>query len=176
MTPNVESAPPTAEPDRRGVLMWLSFILGGLATLAVGIPILGYYLAPFFSRNADEWIDVGPTSEYPEGQTRLISYDNPKTEPWDGLTEKAAAYVRNEGNGAFTIFAVNCAHLGCPVSWFPQSGLFLCPCHGGVYYADGARASGPPPRGLYTYDYKVEQGKLYVKGGHLPTLQDTMKT
>ena len=49
----------------------------------------------------------------------------------------------------FQVFAINCAHLGCPVRWFPESGLFMCPCHGGVYYDDGARASGPPPRGLY---------------------------
>ena len=34
----------------------------------------------------------------------------------------------------------------------------MCPCHGGVYYADGSRASGPPPRGLYEYEYKVEGG------------------
>ena len=31
----------------------------------------------------------------------------------------------------------------------------MCPCHGGVYYADGARASGPPERGLFEYEYKV---------------------
>ena len=43
----------------------------------------------------------------------------------------------------FQVFAVNCAHLGCPVRWFPQSSLFMCPCHGGVYYRDGSRASGP---------------------------------
>jgi len=46
----------------------------------------------------------------------------------------------------FLILAVNCAHLGCPVEWFQESGLFMCPCHGGVYYANGERASGPPPR------------------------------
>jgi menaquinol-cytochrome c reductase iron-sulfur subunit len=58
----------------------------------------------------------------------------------------------------FQVFAINCAHLGCPVRWFPQSGLFMCPCHGGVYYSDGSRASGPPERGLFEYRYKVEQG------------------
>ncbi len=43
----------------------------------------------------------------------------------------------------FQVFAINCAHLGCPVRWFAQSKLFLCPCHGGAYYEDGSRASGP---------------------------------
>ena len=54
--------------------------------------------------------------------------------------------------------------------WFPQSGLFMCPCHGGVYYQDGSRASGPPPRGLFEYPYKVEDGKLMIEAGQLPTL------
>jgi Rieske Fe-S protein len=60
----------------------------------------------------------------------------------------------------FQVFAINCAHLGCPVRWFEQSRLFMCPCHGGVYYEDGSRASGPPPRGLYEYNHKVENGEL----------------
>ena len=46
----------------------------------------------------------------------------------------------------------------------------MCPCHGGVYYADGAHASGPPPRGLFQYDYKIEGGELWIKAGEVPTL------
>jgi Rieske Fe-S protein len=48
----------------------------------------------------------------------------------------------------------------------------MCPCHGGAYYEDGSRAAGPPPRGLFEYDYKVDQGKLWVKGGEMPTLSN----
>jgi len=69
----------------------------------------------------------------------------------------------------FQVFAVNCAHLGCPVRWFPQSGLFMCPCHGGAYYRDGSRASGPPERGLFEYPYKVENGQITIQAGELPT-------
>jgi menaquinol-cytochrome c reductase iron-sulfur subunit len=60
------------------------------------------------------------------------------------------------------------------VSWFPQSGLFMCPCHGGVYYENGEHASGPPPRGLFHCVWKVEGGELKVQAPHLPTLQDTL--
>jgi menaquinol-cytochrome c reductase iron-sulfur subunit len=48
----------------------------------------------------------------------------------------------------------------------------MCPCHGGVYYEDGARASGPPERGLFQYAYRVEDGKLFIKAGELPTPGD----
>jgi len=77
--------------------------------------------------------------------------------------------VRRIEGDQFQVFAVNCAHLGCPVRWFPQSGLFMCPCHGGAYYRDGARASGPPERGLFEYPFKVENGEITIHAGELPT-------
>ena len=62
-------------------------------------------------------------------------------QPWDGITALTGVYARYEGKNdkaedQFLVLAVNCAHLGCPVTWFQQSGLFMCPCHGGVYYAE----------------------------------------
>ena len=81
---------------------------------------------------------------------------------------KRSGWERQIGR-QFQIFAINCAHLGCPVRWFPQSNLFMCPCHGGAYYADGARASGPPERGLFEYRYKVEGDTLFIEAGAMPT-------
>ena len=56
--------------------------------------------------------------------------------------------------------------------WFPGSGLFMCPCHGGVYYEDGSVASGPPPRGLFEYEFRVRKGALEVRGGQTPNLSE----
>jgi Rieske Fe-S protein len=96
------------------------------------------------------------------------------------MTAQTGVFVRNLGMDAgnqdrFLVMAANCTHLGCPVSWFPQSGLFMCPCHGGVYYEDGERASGPPPRGLYHCEWRVKEGRLEIQAPHLPTLQDTLE-
>jgi Rieske Fe-S protein len=89
--------------------------------------------------------------------------------PTDGKTADTACWVRRVAGDQFQVFAVNCAHLGCPVRWFPQSGLFMCPCHGGAYYRDGSRASGPPERGLFEYPYKVGNGVITIQAGELPT-------
>jgi menaquinol-cytochrome c reductase iron-sulfur subunit len=89
--------------------------------------------------------------------------------PTDGKTVDTACWVRRVGGDQFQVFAVNCAHLGCPVRWFPQSGLFMCPCHGGAYYRDGSRASGPPERGLFEYPNKVQNGLVTIEAGELPT-------
>ena len=118
------------------------------------------------------WIPLGPVIQFPENQTRLATYRNPFVQAWDGETANVPCWVRRLAGDTFQVFAINCAHLGCPVRWFPESGLFMCPCHGGVYYADGSRASGPPPRGLFQYIHKVEGGQLWVRGGELPTLAE----
>ena len=94
--------------------------------------------------------------------------------PWDGATANIPCWVRRQNGETFQVFAINCTHLGCPVRWFEESHLFMCPCHGGAFYQDGSHASGPPPRGLYQYKYKVENGQLWVRGGVLPTLAEPL--
>jgi Rieske Fe-S protein len=157
--------------SRRNFLLVLGGALNAIAAALLAIPIIGYLGGALRGRATQQaWIPLGGLEAFPVGQTRLATYRNPFTKPWDGETADIPCWVRRIAEDQFQVFAVNCTHLGCPVRWFAESGLFMCPCHGGVYYADGNRASGPPPRGLYQYDYKVENGQLLVQGGRLPTL------
>jgi len=158
---------------RRDWLLRVGFGLNAIAGAMIGLPIIGYVLSSFFKIMPIEWIDLGPVDKFPEGTTRLATYRNPKAREWDGQTADLPCWVRRVKATEFQVFAINCAHLGCPVRWFEESNLFLCPCHGGVYYADGSRASGPPPRGLYTYPYKIVNNSLHIQGGILPTLAET---
>jgi quinol---cytochrome c reductase iron-sulfur subunit, bacillus type len=159
------------ELSRRVFLTKLAALANGAVVVLLAVPIVGYLLSPLIKGgNKLKWVSLGSVESFPEGQTRLANFENPFGEPWDGATDKTACWVRNLGGGKFQVFAINCAHLGCPVRWFPQSGLFMCPCHGGVYYADGSRAAGPPPRGLFQYPWSVVRGKLMIQAGQLPTL------
>jgi Rieske Fe-S protein len=159
--------------SRRTFLMNVGIALNAVVALAIATPVVGYVLGPVLRRKEYlAWIPVGSVTDFPEGETKLISFQNPFSDPWDGATAKIPAYVRHSAADEFTVFAINCAHLGCPVRWFSESQLFMCPCHGGVYYADGSRASGPPERGLFTYEMKVENGKLLINAGQMPTLKN----
>lgn len=173
---SVSTAPAARKLSRRQMMLGLLGVgINALAGAMIAIPIIGYIFAPASRRHIDKdlaWVSLGELTKYPIGQTRFATYRNPTSVPWDGDTADVACWVRRVSTDQWQVFAVNCAHLGCPVRWFPQSGLFMCPCHGGVYYADGSRASGPPPRGLYTYDYKMENGQLWIKAGQMPTLAD----
>lgn len=156
---------------RRWILMGVGALLNGIVGLAVAVPVVGYLLGPVRKKGGyNSWISLGSATQFPAGETRLATYVNPFERPWDGETAKVACWVRNVDGKKFQVFAVNCAHLGCPVRWFPQSSLFMCPCHGGAYYQDGSRASGPPERGLFEYDYKLVRGELHIDAGQMPTL------
>jgi Rieske Fe-S protein len=161
---------PVLPVSRRGFLLGLGLALNAVAAALFAVPVVGYLLGPLRRLGEQAWIPLGPLTQFPEHQTRLATYRNPFVEAWDGETANVPCWVRRLAGDTFQVFAINCAHLGCPVRWFPESKLFMCPCHGGVYYADGSRASGPPPRGLYQYEYKLDGGQLWVRGGELPTL------
>jgi quinol---cytochrome c reductase iron-sulfur subunit, bacillus type len=164
--------PPPAPVSRRSVLFKLGLAINAVAALLMGVPLVGYVVSAIARRGQQAWVTLGPVANFPERQTRLASYTNPFTVPWDGKTADIPCWVRRLDGERFQVFAINCTHLGCPVRWFQESGLFMCPCHGGVFYEDGRHASGPPPRALYQYVYRVRDGRLEVRGGQIPTLSE----
>jgi menaquinol-cytochrome c reductase iron-sulfur subunit len=158
--------------SRRTLFLKLGILLNGAAAIVLAIPLVRYIYEAFghpHGKGYLSWVSLGSISQFPEGETRFATYRNPFVTPTDGQTADLPCWVRHIQAEQFQVFAINCAHLGCPVRWFAQSGLFMCPCHGGVYYRDGSRAAGPPERGLFTYDCKVENGNLMIRAGELPT-------
>jgi Rieske Fe-S protein len=158
--------------SRRQIFMKIATVFNGAIGVLLGIPIVRFIISPVTRAEKSgyqSWISLGSTEQFPSGETRLASFRNPVAQDSDGETADIPCWVRHIDEDKFQVFAINCAHLGCPVRWFPQSGLFMCPCHGGAYYADGSRASGPPERGLFEYPFKILDGKLHIEAGELLT-------
>lgn len=141
--------------SRRRFLSRISLALSGLAGAVVGVPILAYLLSPLLESAQIVWRDVGLVENFRIGETVEVAYDDPSPLPWAGQTARTAVWLRRTSETDFTAFSINCTHLGCPVNWRPDAALFLCPCHGGVYYADGSVAGGPPPRPLNQLPVRV---------------------
>lgn len=169
---------PLTDKPRRSFLGWFAALTGLAAGLLVAVPGVRFLFGE--RRMKVPWVKLGAVGDFTLNETRLVTFENPLRQPWDGITSQTGVYVRNLGvdpqnEPQFLVLSVNCAHLGCPVAWFPQSELFLCPCHGGVYYADGSHASGPPPRGMFHCVWRVHEGTLEIRAPHYPTLQDTLR-
>lgn len=156
------------DKDRRTFLIKISLGLSALAAAAAGIPVISALLAPLLRQPLQTWRDIGTLNQFKIGNTQLVKFENPNPEPWAGITAHSAAWVRRESEQNIIAFSVNCTHLGCPVRWENGAQLFMCPCHGGVYYKDGSVASGPPPKGLIQYPVRINNGKVQLMTQPLP--------
>jgi menaquinol-cytochrome c reductase iron-sulfur subunit len=154
--------------SRRHLLMLVSVAAGGLATAIVGLPLVGFLIAPLFRKEPGVWRDVGPLSKFPVGQTSKVSFDDSSALAWGGEDSETAAWLRRVDEHTFEAFAVDCTHLGCPVRWEASAELFMCPCHGGVYYKNGDVAAGPPPHALQQFPVRILNNAVQVEWRKLP--------
>src|SRR5438270_10165023 len=149
--------------SRRRFLEKLSIALAGFCAAVVGIPLVGFIIAPLFRKVPEQWTTLGKVGDFQIGKTVNVTVLDPSPLPWAGITEKTAVWLRRESDTSFIAFSANCTHLGCPVRWMEGADLFMCPCHGVVYYSDGTVAAGPPPLPLFRYDVRVANGQVQMK-------------
>lgn len=154
--------------SRRKLLNRVIIGLGAAAGAVVSVPIIAYLLSPLIKPAQQTWRDLGSVADYQIGQTVEKQIQEPSPLPWAGQTSQTAVWVRRDTAEQFTVFTVGCTHLGCPVRWMPDANLFLCPCHGGVYYSDGTVAAGPPPKPLPRYTTQIKDGHLQILTQPLP--------
>jgi menaquinol-cytochrome c reductase iron-sulfur subunit len=171
--------PPAEEPTeeqkadatliaRRQLLGKMSIAVGCAGGAALAVPLVGFIVAPLFGDQPREWREVGGIESVKIGETVAVVFTDASPLPWAGVTAKTAAWLRRMSENEFEAFSVNCAHLGCPVRWLPDARLFMCPCHGGVYYEDGSVAAGPPPHGLTKYPCRVKDGRVEIRTDPIP--------
>ena len=160
------SQPPLPTPavlQRRRFLSRVSVALSGVAGAVVGVPFVGFLVAPLLRRAPRAWRAVGRVTDFTVGETVAVTFEDASPLPWSGITARTAAWLRRDNASGFTAFAVNCTHLGCPVRWVQSAELFLCPCHGGVFNRAGSVAAGPPPKPLTRYPVRVRDGQVEIQ-------------
>lgn len=131
---------------------------GAVLTAAILVPIVGFAVTDSVKNPPDQWVDIGPMSTYPDGQTTSIAVS--------GLSQwsDARVFLRNKGGQLIAMWN-RCAHLGCPVEYFKGGDNFVCPCHGGAYDTLGLVTAGPPPRPLDRFNIKVVDSGGKTVGG-----------
>ena len=151
---------------RRQFLTRVSVILGSLGAALAAIPSFGFLLG--LRKTPQIWRTVGKLDDFQIGSTVNVAFPDSSPLPWSGVTAQTAAWLRRTSDRQFVAFSMNCTHLGCPVRWLAEANLFMCPCHGGVFYADGQVASGPPPKPLNQYPVRVQNCEVQILTSPVP--------
>ena len=168
MTDQEETPDLSSLLTRRHLLMFVSVAAGGLAAAIVGLPLVGFLIAPIFRKEPPVWREVGPLTKFPVGETSKVTFADSSALAWGGSDSETAAWLRRVDEQTFEAFAVDCTHLGCPVRWEADAELFMCPCHGGVYYKNGEVAAGPPPHALQQFPVRILNNAVQVEWRKLP--------
>lgn len=149
-----------ANNSRRAFLKILP--LGVVAGVIASIGSAAFrFLRPRLSAGSDRWLDVASVSELSGLQpvTRKVVTEN--ISGWAVTTEEHNVFVLPaKGN---QVLSAVCPHEGCEVAWEQNSNRFSCPCHESYFSAEGARISGPSPRGLDPLPMRVQEGTIQVQ-------------
>lgn len=151
--------------DRRDFMKATIAAIGGIIGAAIGIPAIPYIIGPAQKQEDIAWIRLGAVSKVELNVPTLFKMTLETQTGWVSSEEEFSVYVLTENGQDFSIMSNVCTHLGCRVRWIPEQGEFFCPCHNGVFAKDGSVVSGPPPRPLDQFEYKVEDGAIFVKRG-----------
>ncbi|HXW89861.1 MAG TPA: Rieske (2Fe-2S) protein [Terriglobales bacterium] len=152
-------------PDGKNRRSFLAALLAaGSATVGVllAVPVIRFTLHPVLARTTEKsWSDVGKIQEFQSLNApikRLVSIE--EQDGWRKTLIEKPVYVSKDTRGGLIVLSAVCPHLGCTVPWLEKESKFICPCHRGVFSADGTLLGGPPPRNMDRLRSKIEGGIL----------------
>jgi menaquinol-cytochrome c reductase iron-sulfur subunit len=153
--------------NRRSFVAGVVGFLGSIIAAVIGLPAIGYLLSPGLrdrgSSTSEEWVPLGPVEDLVVGEPKLYAFTRTRRVGWETTARSYGIYVVRKPGAGFDVFSNVCTHLSCRVSWKEDLGEYVCPCHDGHFAIDGAIISGPQPRALNRFDYRVEEGTLEIK-------------
>lgn len=151
---------------RRNFMSIVTWAIGGLIGVGLGIPGIAYILGPAKKSDEDQdWIRLGLTSKVELNTPTLFKTSITKQTGWISNEEEISVYILTDNGRDYIAMSNICTHLGCRVRWISENEQFFCPCHTAVFDKNGDVASGPPPRPLDRYKVKIEDDQLYILGG-----------
>ncbi len=138
------------DSSRRSFIKILA-VAGSAATAGIAAFMAGGFLYPIPKKKR-------------RPQFVCLEADIPKGKPFEiqDPSGRKVLLIRDKKNKLIAVSTV-CSHLGCAVYYRPKKDIFDCPCHQGVFDAEGNPVSGPPRRPLDRYPVMVNSGKVFVE-------------
>lgn len=147
---------------RRTLFQWITGIAASLIGIGLGVPLIGFLVAPALKRRERPWVDLGRVEQVPPEKPTQLEYQHTVQDGWHATTVRKSVWAVKHEHGEVTCFAAMCTHLGCGFNWNDTEQAFKCPCHGSVFDKSGKVLAGPAPRPLDVLPSKIENGFLYV--------------
>ena len=149
--------------SRRDFILATSGIIGGIIGAVLGIPAIGYLIAPALREDKTGTpVAIGKLDDFPVGQFHQFSFTITKVNGWERTASNYGGYLlrRSESPDDILVLSSRCTHLSCTVNWNEDTQKFTCPCHDASFSKEGKVLDGPPPEPLGHFDYSVDADGL----------------
>lgn len=166
----------TADKDptiaRRRFLRWGIYAVGAGVAGVVGVPVVGYFIAPATTSEAASTVEqsLGKVADLAKVTTapRKVDLTGIKyTDTFKEATIDKVYWVRALKPDAstpadFLVLDPTCSHAGCKVSFSRTENQYSCPCHGARYDLEGKNLQvAPRPLSKLTPTINA-QGELVI--------------
>jgi len=152
----------SGDTDRRKFLSRTITAIHAAIAGAVGVIVGGAISSPIFGRQEETWLPAASLTNLPENEPTPVPLRIAREDGYHEVIDRRIVFLVRTGNDQVTALDSTCTHLGCRVSWDVDEQLIKCPCHGGVYYADGSVAGGPPPHRLIEYQVRIQGDQVQL--------------
>ena len=147
--------------DRRRALVVFVNTVGGLIGAGLSAVLGAFALRP--APRADEgWAAAGTLDDLTPNVPAPRVVSRGTQDGWYRQRSRSTVFVVWDGDKSVHALSATCTHLGCQVRWDAESTRFRCPCHGGVFDADGNVVEGPPPRPLDRVEVRLQDDQRIV--------------
>src|ERR671912_1174558 len=140
------------------------FVNSTVALIGSGLAaVLGAFALRPAAAARGRWIKAGAVGDLSPNVPvpRVLALS--RQDGWYRERARETVFLVWDGASSVQVMSATCTHLGCQVRWHNDATKFRCPCHGGVFDANGQVVEGPPPRPLDRVETRVESGAVLVR-------------
>ncbi len=116
--------------SRRDFIKATTGVVGGIIGLGVGIPAIGYLIAPALREDkAGAPVTIGKLEDIPVGQFHPFSFTITKVNGWERTANNYGGYIlrKSESPDDILVLSSRCTHLSCTVNWDEKNQSFHLP-------------------------------------------------
>jgi len=146
--------------DRRKFMEVGIYTITGTIAATSSVALARFAVGNSLEKPKSKWIEIDLNDDNNEFSRVVIEYA--KKDGWLTTNARSLVYIKRVKKDELIAISAACSHLGCIVTWDEDQKSFKCPCHNGIYDAEGKVVSGPPPAPLKRHKIKIEDGTILL--------------